>query len=38
MDYLLAFATLVVVFVIPAAIVAGLVGAPEKKKSNSPNP
>jgi hypothetical protein len=33
MDYVLAFVTLIVVFVIPAAIVIGLVAQPEKKSS-----
>jgi hypothetical protein len=35
MEYLLAFGTLIVVFIIPAIIVAGLVGAPEKKQVDS---
>ena len=31
MDYVLAFLTLVVVFVVPAAIIAGLVAQPERR-------
>ena len=38
MQYLFAFGTLIVVFIIPAIIVAGLVGAPEKNKGDSLNP
>ena len=38
MDYLLAFGTLLVVLIVPAFIVAGLVGAPQKSKDAGPPP
>jgi hypothetical protein len=37
MDYVLAFVTLIVVFIIPAAIVTGLVAQPEKKTTAGVN-
>lgn len=36
MQYIEAFATLIVVFIIPAAIVIGIVGAPDKSRTPAP--
>jgi hypothetical protein len=38
MDYVLALGTLLLVFIVPAFIVAGLVGAPQKNRDDGPPP